>query len=59
MLHMCVCCILASSRITRSGFWKTDPHFLGGLSHEVKASKEKDLMKCILGACLGRDRRKG
>jgi hypothetical protein len=30
LLHMCVCSILASSRITRSGSWRWTPHFWGG-----------------------------
>jgi hypothetical protein len=29
MLHMCVYCILISSRITLSRSWKMDPSFLG------------------------------
>jgi hypothetical protein len=33
MLHMCVCYILASSRITRSGSWMTDPSFLRWFCH--------------------------
>jgi hypothetical protein len=34
---MCVCCILASSRITRSGSWKTDPSFLRWFYHKKVA----------------------
>jgi hypothetical protein len=30
MLCMCVCCIVASSRITWSRSWKMNPHFWGG-----------------------------
>jgi hypothetical protein len=33
MLRMCVCGILTSSRITRSGSWKTDPPFLTWFYH--------------------------
>jgi hypothetical protein len=33
MLRTCFSCILASSRITRSGSWKTDPSFLRGFCH--------------------------
>jgi hypothetical protein len=33
MLRMCVCCILVSSRITRSGTWKAEPSFLRWFYH--------------------------
>jgi hypothetical protein len=33
LLHMCVCCSLASLRITRSESWKTDPSFLRWFYH--------------------------
>jgi hypothetical protein len=33
MLCMCVCCILASSRITWFGSWKMDPSFLRWFYH--------------------------
>jgi hypothetical protein len=52
-------CILASSRITRSGSWKTDPSFLRGFYHNVLGgSGPGGLSACVLhSSSLGaRDR---
>jgi hypothetical protein len=33
--YVCVCCIIASSRITQSGSWKTDPSFMRWLCQKL------------------------
>jgi hypothetical protein len=38
MLRICACCILTSSRITRSGSWKTDRSFLRWFCHNDSLS---------------------
>jgi hypothetical protein len=42
MLRMRVCCILTSSRITRSGSWKTDPLFLRWFCYNIEKASPKD-----------------
>jgi hypothetical protein len=43
MLCICVCCILASLRITRSGSWKMDFSFLWWFYHKPEASNLSSL----------------
>jgi hypothetical protein len=43
-------CILASSRITRSGSWKTDPSFQGGFCHTV-INRSLTFPHCFIDCC--------